>query len=103
MFRGLSGIYRSCYNLLLQFLYTQRVNKQLRTVVSATSCGALDRNNNPQVESIVEPFVSKNYREILAMWVWLGKKSWKRAEAMGKSIHELKAEFVYLCVREKKS
>ena len=24
-------------------------------------------------------------REILAMWVWLGRKSWKKAEAMEKS------------------
>ena len=34
--------------------------------------------------------------------VWLGRKSWKRAEAMEKSIHELKAEFVYLILWEKK-
>ena len=62
------------------------------------SCGALERSNNPYIKSIVEPCVSKNQKTIFAMWVWLGRKSWKRAEAMKKSIHELKAELVYLFV-----
>ena len=71
-------------------------------VVSMLSCDALERTNNLYIESIVEPCVSKNQKEIFAMWVWLGRKSWKRAEAMEKSIHELKAEFVYLILCEKK-
>ena len=66
------------------------------------SCGALERSNNPCIESIVEPCVSKNQKGIFAMWVWLERKSWKRAEAMEKSIPELKAEFVCMCVRDKK-
>ena len=66
------------------------------------SCGALERSNNPYIESIVEPCVSKNQKEIFAMWVWLGRKSWKRTEAMEKSIHEMKAEFVYLVLWERK-
>ena len=65
------------------------------------SCGALKRSNNPYIESIVETCVSKNQKEIFAMLVWQGKKSWKRSEAIEKSIHGLKAEFVYLCVRVK--
>ena len=66
------------------------------------SCGALERSNNPYIESIVEPCVSMNQKDIFAMWVWLGWKSWKRAEAMEKSIHELKGEFEYLILWEKK-
>ena len=64
--------------------------------------GALERSNNSYIESIVEPSVYKDKKEIFTMWLWLGKKSWKGTEAMKKSIHEIKVEFVYLCVREKK-
>ena len=70
------------------------------------SCGALERSKNPYIESIEEPCVSKTQKEILATWVWLKKKSWKRAEAMEKkSIHELNVEFANfcVCVRERKN
>ena len=100
MFKGLSEIYLSLYNLFFQFLYYRRRNNQLKTVASMLCCGALEKSNNPNIESIVEPCVSRNQKEIFAMWVWLGRKSLKRAEA--KSIHELKLEFVYLILREKK-
>ena len=33
----------------------------------------------------------------------IGKEILKKAEAMGKNIHEQKAEFVYFCVRERKN
>ena len=36
------------------------------------------------------------------MWVDWEENPEKRAESKEKSIHELKAQFVYLCVREKK-
>ena len=39
------------------------------------SCGALEGSNNPYFELIVEPFVSKNKKEIFAVWVCLGRKS----------------------------
>ena len=65
-------------------------------------CGGVERSNNPYIGSIVEPCVSKDQKEIFATWVLLGRKSWKRAEAMEKSIHDLKVEFVYLCAGEKK-
>ena len=66
-------------------------------------CGALQRSNNPYIESIVEPIFSKDQKEIFAMWVWLWRKSWKRTKAMEKSTHELKAEFVYLILCERKT
>ena len=68
------------------------------------SGGAPERSNNPYIESIVEPESknSKNQKEIFAMWVWLGRKPWKKAEAMKKSIHKLKAIFVYLILWKKK-
>ena len=68
------------------------------------SCGSLERSINPYIESIAEPFVSQNQKEVLVMWVSLGKKFWKKAEAVEKSIHKLKAVFVYLyvCERAKK-
>ena len=71
-------------------------------VVSTLSCDALERSNDPYTESILEPCVSKNQKEIFAMWIWLGRKFWERAEAVWKSIPELKMEFVYLCAGEKK-
>ena len=33
------------------------------------SFGALERSNNPYVESFVEPCVSENQKEIFTMWV----------------------------------
>ena len=33
------------------------------------------------IVSIVGTCVSKNQKEVFAMWVWLGRKSWKRVEA----------------------
>ena len=64
-----------CYNLYLQFLYYRRRNKRLRkTVVSMLSCGALERSNNPNIESIVEPCVFKNQELDLT-----GKKILKKA------------------------
>ena len=64
------------------------------------SCSALERSSNLYIESIVEPCVYKNQKGIFAI---LGKKSWKKAEAMEKSIPELKTEFVCMCVRDKKN
>ena len=69
LFKGLSEIYLSWYNLFLQFLYYWRRDNRLKTVVSMLFCGALERSNNPYIESIVEPCVSKNQKEIFAMWV----------------------------------
>ena len=39
----------------------------MKTVVSVLFCGALDRSNNPYMESIVEPCVSKNQKETFAL------------------------------------
>ena len=50
------------------------------------SCRALEKSNDPYIESLVEPCVSKNQKGIFAMWVWLERKFWKRAERMEKSI-----------------
>ena len=38
-------------------------------VVSILSCVALERTNNPYIESIEGLCVSKNQKEIFAMWV----------------------------------
>ena len=32
------------------------------------SCGALEKSNNPYIEPIVEPCVSKNQKEIFTIW-----------------------------------
>ena len=66
------------------------------------SCGALKRSSNSYIELIVEPCVSKNQKGIFTMSVWLERKSWKRADAMEKGIPNLKAEFMCMCLREKK-
>ena len=70
--RGLSvkSILLAIYNVFLQFLYYRRRNKRHReTVVSMLSCGALERSNNPYIESTVEPFVSKNQKGIVCVCV----------------------------------
>ena len=41
------------------------------------SCGALERSNNPYIESIVKPCVSKSHKE----WVWLRRK-WNEKGSM---------------------
>ena len=62
----LISIYLTCYNVFLQFLYYRRKIKRLReTVVSIyamLSFRALERSNNPFIESIVEFCVSKNQK-----------------------------------------
>ena len=69
LFTGLSEIYLSYYNLFLQFLNSRSGNKRLKTVLSMLSCSALERSNNPYIESIVGPCLSKNQREIFAVSV----------------------------------
>ena len=65
------------------------------------SCVALERSNNSYMESIAEPCVSKNQKGIFPMWVGLERKSWKKVEAMERSIPELKAEFACMCERKR--
>ena len=85
----------------------RRRNKRLRNCFIVLmfhfyifSCVALEKSNSPYKESILETCVSQNHKEILAMWVWLGRKLWKSAEAMQKSILELRADFfLFKCVR----
>ena len=64
-------------------------------------CDALGRSNNPYIESIVGPSFSKNQRSSLCGFDFERnpEKDWGNE----KTIHEQKAEFVYLCVREKKN
>ena len=69
LFKGLSEIYLSCYNLFLQFLYYWRRSSRLKTAVSVKFCSALKRSNNQYIESTVESCVFKNQKEIFVMWV----------------------------------
>ena len=41
-------------------------------------CGTLERSINPDIESIVKPSVSKNQKDILAMWALIEKKTLKK-------------------------
>ena len=67
---SVKSILLAIYNVFLQFLHYRRRNKQHReTVVSMLSCGALERSNNPYIESTVEPFVSKNQKGIACVCV----------------------------------
>ena len=95
--------YLSCYNLFLQFLYYRRKNKRLReTVVSMLFWGALEKSLQSTYRIDCGILCSKNQKGIFAMWVWLERKSCNRAEAMEKSISEMIAEFVFMCMRERK-
>ena len=82
---------------------TEEEIKDLEKLLNLCYLAVLLREVTILIELIVKPCVSKNQNEIFAMWVWLERKFWKRAEAMEKSIPELKMEFVCMCVREKNS
>ena len=41
----------------------------IETVVFILSYGALERSNNPHIESIVSPCVYQNKKQVLTMWV----------------------------------
>ena len=72
---SVKSILLAIYNVFLQFLHYRRRNKQHReTVVSMLSCGALERSNNPYIESTVEPFVSKNQKGIACVCVCVREK-----------------------------
>ena len=47
--------------------YTEEEINDLRTVTSLLSSGVLERSNSPYIESIVEPCVSENLKDILAI------------------------------------
>lgn len=63
---------------------------------------ALERNNNPYIEQIVEPYVFKNQEEIFTTRSWLGKKPWKRARIM-KRLSISRKQNWYICVRKRKN
>ena len=56
-------------------IFTEEEINDLETVVYMPICGALERSNNPYIESILESFATKNLKEILTMWVRSGRKS----------------------------
>ena len=66
-------------------------------------CGALERSNNSYIEPIVEPCASKNQKEIFRYVGLIGKEILKKVEAVKKSIHQQKAELLYLCARKTNS
>ena len=91
--RGLSvkSILFAIYNVFLQFLYYRRRNKRHReTVVSMLSCGALERSNNPYIESTLEPFVSKNQKAIVCVCVCV----WEREKNKSFEIHVIILRYI---------
>ena len=100
MLRVFMRIFLAITEFYSSYIYRRR-NKRLReTILSMLSCGALERSNNPCIEAIVEPCVSKNQKSIFAMWVWLERESWKRADAMEK-ISLSRKQNLCVCVWEK--
>ena len=81
-------------------MYAEEETNNLKTVISMLSFGALERSNNSYIKTIVELCVSKNQKEMITMWVWLGRKSRKRAEAMKKVSLSWKRNLC-MCVWEK--
>ena len=60
------------FSLLLLFavlLYTEEEISDLQSIVAMLLCRALERSNNPYLEPIMEPGVSKDQKEILSMCV----------------------------------
>ena len=62
-------------------IFAEEEIKDLETVVYMLFCGALERSNNPYIESILESFAPKNLKEILTMWVRSSRKSWRKDNA----------------------
>ena len=88
----------------MQFLcYRKKKKNDLEKLLYLCYLLALEKSNSMYIASIVEPCVSKNQNKIFTMWVWLKRKSWKRAKAVEKGIPELKAKFVCMCVWERKN
>ena len=90
--------------LLLIFavlLYTEEEISDLQSIASMLLCRAFERSNNPYLEPIMEPGVSKDQKEFLSMCVWVRRKCWKRIEAMKKERGI--CVFVPVCVREIKN
>ena len=86
----------------MQFFYTEEEISNLEAVVPMLSCGALERSNNPYIKSIVEPSVFKNQKEILGMWIWLERKSWRRTGVMVKK-YPWAESGICACVKRKKN
>ena len=79
-------------------------NSDLQSIVSMLLCRAFERSNNPYLEPIMEPGVSKDQKEILSMCVWVRRKYWKRIEAMKKGVMSWKRNLcICACVWEKKN
>ena len=62
-------------------IFTEEEINDLETVVYMPICGALERSNNPYIESILESFAPKNLKEVLTMWVRSSRKSWRKDNA----------------------
>ena len=58
-------------------IYTEEKINNSEAAVSMLSCDTLEKSNSPYIKS-------KNQKEILTVWFWFRRKSWKRAEAMTK-------------------
>ena len=83
---------------VLILIYTEEEISSLETVISLLSCGALERSNNLHIESIVEPCISTNQKDILPMRDWLERKSWgngKKYQCAGRRTS------VFVCDRKK--
>ena len=64
--------------LFAVLIFTEEEINHLETAVYMLFCGALERSNNPYIESILEPFAPKNLKETLTMCVRSRRKSWRK-------------------------
>lgn len=82
-------------NFFAVLIYTEK-EKNLETIVPMPSSSAFERSNSPDIESIMEPFASKNQKQIPRML-----KKWEENPEKSAEVTELKAKFMYLCVCER--
>ena len=67
--RAVCNMYFSLLLLFAVLLYTEEEISDLQSIVSMLLCRALERSNNPYLEPIMEPGVSKDQKEFLSMCV----------------------------------
>ena len=105
LFMGLSEIYLSCYNLFCSSYITEEEINDLKRlclcylVVLLREVTIYIQN---RLWDLVFQIGKESEKDLCCVGLIL-TEILKKAQAMEKSIHEQKTEFVYLCVKKKKN
>ena len=105
LFMGLSEIYLSCYNLFCSSYITEEEINDLKRLCLCCLVVLLREVTiyiQNRLWDLVFQIGKESEKDLCCVGLIL-TEILKKAQAMEKSIHEQKAEFVYLCVKKKKN